>query len=212
MYVARVLGGRTSPVTFAIAIALACASSVLACTRDREDPPNPLAGGDGGAYPVTIHATPKLVSIPVKGADGGVERIACASCHTLKSPKALPTASTELREFHQGLAFQHGELSCAHCHVDGARSHDTVHLANGEKIPMVEAMRLCAQCHGPQFRDYSRGSHGGMEGAWSPALGPRTRNHCVDCHDPHTPRFQGGKPVLPPRDRGTVTSLGASHG
>jgi len=141
-----------------------------------------------------------------------VERVACTACHTLKPVKPLPESTGALKDFHQGLIFKHGELSCAHCHVEGARSHDTLHFANGETIPMVSAQRLCQQCHGPQFRDYSRGSHGGMQGAWSPSMGPRTRNDCVDCHDPHSPSFQGGTPVLPPRDRGTTSSLGGSHG
>lgn len=210
MYSAGVIGAHAR----SMVLMLLLAASELACRKDREDPPNPLPSGDAGEHPTTIHATQKLVSIPVRGPDGGVERVACAACHTLRTPRAeVPRAPADLRQFHQGLTFQHGDLSCAHCHVEGARSHDTLHLATAEKIPMVEAMRLCAQCHGPQFRDYTRGSHGGMEGSWSTALGPRTRNHCVDCHDPHAPRFQGGMPVLPPRDRGTVTSLGGGpHG
>jgi formate-dependent nitrite reductase cytochrome c552 subunit len=65
----------------------------------------------------------------------------------------------------------------------------------------VEAMRLCAQCHGPQYRDYKRGSHGGMTGHWDLSRGERTRNNCVDCHDPHAPAYPGTTPVLPPRDR-----------
>jgi formate-dependent nitrite reductase cytochrome c552 subunit len=66
---------------------------------------------------------------------------------------------------------------------------------------MRDAMQLCAQCHGPQFRDYTHGSHGGMQGHWDLSRGPRLRNHCVDCHDPHTPQFQPSNPVLPPADR-----------
>jgi hypothetical protein len=194
-----------------ITAALVTMSIGLACSRDRVDPPRPLP--DAGAFTTTIHASPKLVSVEVRSADGGGERIACAACHTIKPQKPLPRSASELRDFHKGLAFSHGDVSCAHCHVEGARSHDTLHLASGEPIPMVDALRLCAQCHGPQYRDYQHGAHGGMQGAISPDLGSRTRNHCVDCHDPHTPKYQGGRPVLPPRDRGTVRSLlGGGHG
>ena len=196
-----------SSICFAVTALVTIASG---CRPDRADPPNPLPDA-GELSPTTIHASPKLVSVPIANPDGGIERVACASCHTIKPVKALPTSAADLKDFHQGLAFRHGELACAHCHVEGARSHDTLHLANGETLPMTDAIRLCAQCHGPQFRDYSHGSHGGMQGAWSAALGPRTRNHCVDCHDPHAPQFQGGLPVLPPRDRGTLKSLGGSH-
>lgn len=203
-----VLRPRPGPSIYCIVTSLAMVA--CGCHRDRADPPNPLP--EAGAFATTIHASPKLVSIPIEGLDGGAERVACASCHTIKPMKALPSSVADLRDFHEGLVLRHGDLSCAHCHVEGERSHDTLHLANGETFPMTDAIRLCAQCHGPQFRDYSRGAHGGMQGAWSPALGPRTRNHCVDCHDPHAPQFQGGLPVLPPRDRGTLKSLGGSHG
>ena len=66
---------------------------------------------------------------------------------------------------------------------------------------MREAMQLCAQCHGPQTRDYRRGSHGGMQGYWDLSRGDRVRNHCVDCHDPHAPAFPRFTPLPPPRDR-----------
>lgn len=60
---------------------------------------------------------------------------------------------------------------------------------------------LCGQCHGPQLRDYRRAAHGGATGYWDLSRGPRTRNLCITCHDPHTPAYVGGLPVLPPRDR-----------
>lgn len=185
--------------------------AVVGCSRgDRVDPPHPLPDA-GSAFAVTIHDSAKLRSVPVPNGDGGVDRVACAACHSLKPPKPLPRAMADLRAFHEGLSFKHGDLSCAHCHVEGARSHDTLHLASAEILPMRDAMRLCAQCHGPQFRDYTRGSHGGMQGHFALELGPRVRNHCVDCHDPHAPRFPGFFPVLPPRDRGTVTSFAGGH-
>lgn len=71
---------------------------------------------------------------------------------------------------------------------------------------MQDAMQLCAQCHGPQFRDYQRRSHGGTNGHWDSRRGGSVRNHCLDCHDAHTPRFLPSVPVLVPRDRGTVAS------
>ena len=50
-------------------------------------------------------------------------------------------------------------------------------------------MTLCAQCHGPQFRDYQHGAHGGMTGYWDLTKGGRMRNNCIDCHDPHAPKY-----------------------
>ena len=38
-----------------------------------------------------------------------------------------------------------------------------------------------------------------MTGHWDLSRGGRTRNHCVSCHDPHAPRYQGGLPSMAPR-------------
>ncbi|MFO0675324.1 MAG: hypothetical protein U0169_02240 [Polyangiaceae bacterium] len=186
------------------------AGGLVACGHDRPDGPRELH--DAGAGPTVVHASPKLTSIEVPNSDGGQERVACATCHTLKRVVRLPTSMGDLRDFHQGIRFSHGDLSCAHCHVAGERSHDSVHLANGDLIPMTEALRLCGQCHGRQRRDYAHGAHGGMQGAFAIGLGHRLQNHCVDCHDPHAPRLPAYQPVLPPRDRGTLDSLAGQGG
>jgi hypothetical protein len=62
-------------------------------------------------------------------------------------------------------------------------------------------MRLCAQCHGPQYRDYQNGAHGGMTGNWDLSKGGRVRNNCIDCHDPHAPRYPTVTPSRGPNDR-----------
>jgi hypothetical protein len=105
----------------------------------------------------------------------------------------------ELDQFHQGLALQHGTLRCAACHTEGAPTR--LHLADGRNLERSQAMELCRQCHGPQYRDYEHGAHGGMAGHWDLSRGPRTRNHCIDCHDPHAPQIREVIPAPPPRDR-----------
>ena len=72
-------------------------------------------------------------------------------------------------------------------------------------------MRLCAQCHGPQFRDYGKGAHGGMEGHWDLSRGGRTRNHCVDCHDPHVPAIRQVQPAGRARDRRPLQRQEEAH-
>ena len=111
----------------------------------------------------------------------------------------VPNSPADLDEFHTGLSFDHGQLRCASCHAEG--QPPTLHLATGEPVEIRESLQLCAQCHGPQWRDYQHGAHGGMGGHWDLSQGGRERNHCVDCHDPHAPAYVGGFPVLPPRDR-----------
>ncbi len=161
----------------------------------------PTPSFSGPRHPTEIHIPPKLTSIDTGKVDalGKPIRAECVACHTARRPERLPSSTADLREFHQGMSFQHGGLSCGSCHVVGAQ--DVLRRADGVLLPMRDAMQLCAQCHGPQFRDYTHGSHGGMQGHWDLARGPRVRNHCVDCHDPHTPQFQPSIPVLPPADR-----------
>lgn len=152
-------------------------------------------------FPIHISQPAKLSSIEVAAAAGDTQslRVTCISCHSMHESGALPRSADALEQFHRGLTVVHGELTCGSCHEPG--HHDRLRLADGTSIPMQEAMRLCAQCHGPQHRDYRQGSHGGMHGHWDRSRGPRVRNHCVDCHDPHAPAFVGGQPVFPPRDR-----------
>lgn len=122
--------------------------------------------------------------------------VACSTCHTTTKPNLETHSSEELNEFHQGMKFVHGGVSCLSCHNE--KNYDALHLANGTSLTYENVMNLCAQCHGPQFRDYRNGSHGGMNGYWDLKAGGRTRNNCVDCHDPHAPRYQSVMPVFKP--------------
>ncbi|HEY6556572.1 MAG TPA: multiheme c-type cytochrome [Polyangiaceae bacterium] len=173
--------------------------ATLGCQRDL---PQTFAAPPGDEkHPTVIHAPGQLTSIETGEMDGlgRPVRVSCASCHSLRDAGPLPSSTQELDEFHVGLTFRHGSLVCASCHVQGR--HDALHLADGELIPIQEALKLCTQCHGSQYRDYQRGAHGGMMGYWDTSRGQRYRNHCVDCHDPHSPKYEGTRPVAKPRDR-----------
>lgn len=128
---------------------------------------------------------------------GVVAEVACATCHTTRTPD-VTTRSGELDEFHQGLVVEHGNLSCLSCH--NSENYDTLKLADGTALGFEQTMQLCAQCHGPQSRDYARGSHGGMTGYWDLSRGPRQRNACTVCHDAHAPAYPELLPVFPPKD------------
>jgi formate-dependent nitrite reductase cytochrome c552 subunit len=162
---------------------------------------------------VDIHVPAKLSSIETEELDsmGRPVRVACATCHSLRETAVVPASPAELDEFHQGLTFSHGELACASCHAAEPRRAPQLRLADGRQLPTTEAMQLCAQCHGPQHRDYKSGSHGGMNGAWDLSRGGRVRNHCVDCHDPHTPAIPAVLPEPRARDRVFRASEG-DHG
>jgi formate-dependent nitrite reductase cytochrome c552 subunit len=136
----------------------------------------------------------------------------CVACHTTTKPNLESRRTEDLDQFHQGLKYNHGNLTCLSCH--NSTDYDTLRLADTRAVEFSDSMTLCSQCHGPQRRDYDLGLHGGMNGHWDLARGGRTRNTCVDCHDPHTPAFPLVLPVLPPRDRVSVQkqiSPDASH-
>lgn len=183
--------------------------AMAGCHSDQPPRQRPAPGPVTGA--VEIHVPARLTGIATALVDslGRPLRVACVTCHSQRTPDALPTSTAALDEFHQGLAFQHGTLRCASCHVLGNQS--TLHLADGTEVAFSDAIQLCRQCHGPQARDYDHGAHGGMTGHWDRSAGDRLRNHCVDCHDAHVPQFQPSRPVLPPRDRGLTQRKPGAH-
>lgn len=132
--------------------------------------------------------------------------VACGTCHAVRQPNPANRASTDLDQFHQGLQIAHGGNTCLSCHNPG--DYDSLKLADGRKVAFPDAIELCSQCHGPQRRDYDQGAHGGMNGHWDLKRGGRVRNTCIDCHDPHVPKFQAMHPMPPPRDR---FQAGAAH-
>ncbi len=134
-------------------------------------------------------------------AEGRPIRVDCMSCHAVRDEYDVPaTDSIEgLENVHAGMFYRHGAMTCRSCH-DPERA-DRLRLADGRTIEMAEALQLCAQCHGPQVRDWQAGSHGGMRGYWDRRRGTATKNHCLDCHDPHDPRFPTWEPLPPTRDR-----------
>ncbi|MFO1529457.1 MAG: cytochrome c3 family protein [Kiritimatiellia bacterium] len=119
----------------------------------------------------------------------------------------LAAAAADLDLFHQGLAIAHGGLTCLSCH--DASNYDQFKLASGLSANH-DTPTLCAQCHGPQMRDYNHGAHGGMSGHWDLSTGGRVRNLQPACHDPHVPKYQGALPAPPPVDRFMQTHSGAA--
>lgn len=163
------------------------------------------AGGTAERHPVRLRqsVTPPRVDTGRKDSQGNAVTVACGTCHATSAPRRESRRAADLDEFHQGLQYAHGDLTCLSCH--DATDYDALRLADGRSLPFAETMALCAQCHGPQYRDYVRGSHGGMTGYWDLTRGPRERNHCVDCHDPHAPAYPEVMPTFPlPPDRGLV--------
>jgi hypothetical protein len=131
---------------------------------------------------------------------GNELRVQCATCHTTMPANGAAKLDTPLTSFHTGLNGAHGKLACVSCH-NPAAGYGSLRLADGKSVPYTEVMSLCAQCHGPQFRDYEHGAHGGMSGHWDLTRGGRERNNCIHCHDPHAPKYPTVAPTSGPNDR-----------
>ena len=195
-----------------LALALLAFALLAACGAEFTDPSREFADPlpDTGPHPVVTHTPRGLGVLDTDRTDihGAPIGIACATCHAPGADRAAMVESLGNPEtMHSTIELKHGELTCGSCHDD---DRSRLRLADGTTFAMDEAMRLCAQCHGPQKRDYAAGAHGGMSGYWDLSQGPRTRNHCLDCHSAHDPAFRGGAPVLPPRDR-FLPPPGAAH-
>jgi hypothetical protein len=156
-------------------------------------------------------AGPPSVAMGLIDSHGQPITAACNTCHATRAPNANLKLGMTLEKFHQGQKGAHDNLTCVSCH-NPQEGYQTLRLADGKALPYSEVMQLCAQCHGPQYRDYSHGGHGGMNGYWDLSRGPRTRNNCIDCHDPHSPKYPIVRPARGPADRSAVNpSEGAGH-
>ncbi|MGB7345550.1 MAG: hypothetical protein WBD20_15155 [Pirellulaceae bacterium] len=153
-------------------------------------------------------AGPPTIQLEQADPQGRKGSIACSTCHSVRDPDYTTKTPADLDQFHQNMQIAHGTLTCYSCHnPDDA---DALRLADSTSVAYPDVMTLCAQCHGPQARDYAHGAHGGMTGYWDLKRGPRTRNNCIDCHDPHVPKFPSMNPTFKPRDR-FLNSDEASH-
>ncbi len=196
------------PVAAASVCAVCVAVGALADGGVSGEGPQPVASVGAGSkaplYPVFIKrpAGTPTVATGLTNFHGKAVRVSCGSCHATTAPNIETRTAAELDQFHQGLKYAHGHLTCLSCH--NAQDYDRLRMADSRPVDFTDSMTLCSQCHGPQRRDYDMGLHGGMNGHWDLAKGGRTRNTCVNCHDPHAPAFPVVMPVLAPRDRVSV--------
>jgi len=131
--------------------------------------------------------------------NGRPVRIACTVCHGQMAAKSPAQRALGPANFHQGVKIFHAGQACEACH--NPPRYDTFRLAHGQAVEYGNVVQLCAQCHGRQWRDYRHGAHGGMTGYWDETAGPRDRNHCLDCHNPHQPTLPRMMPAPRPNYR-----------
>lgn len=184
-----------------LAISLRGQQAAPLLTVAETDSPLLSPASEGFRFATTIRRPDGPPRIELEQADpqGRVGSIACSTCHSVREPNFENRTPADLDQFHQNMPMAHGKLACYACHnPDDA---DALRLADSTRVEYADVMTLCAQCHGPQANDYAHGAHGGMNGYWDLTRGPRTRNNCIDCHDPHVPQFPTMQPTFKPRDR-----------
>lgn len=117
----------------------------------------------------------------------------CSNCH---SGMEVNAKRRELKDEHTDIRLRHAENDrwCLDCH--NPKNRDKLKLANGETIKFTESYLLCGQCHGNIYRDWKVGIHGKRIGSFKG--GKRVYFLCVNCHNPHDPKFKPLKPEPPP--------------
>jgi hypothetical protein len=156
----------------AVALALAGALAAAPVAASPAAAPKPAPKAD--------RAEPLVQAEPPPFSEG---IFPCSACHAdQKNPERRDLA------FHdeQQSVLHHGDRWCLDCHDLDDRDH--LKLASGARVPFTESWRLCGQCHGDKLRDWKVGVHGKRVGRWD---GEKTYFLCVNCHDPHAPRFKG---------------------
>lgn len=196
-----------------LGVVLCGAGAAYVSTRDERRPAEattPRTTEVRHAVEIRKPAGPPVFHTGIKDANGKSKTMTCAECHVTRQPNPENRLGRTMAFFHQDLKGTHGNLSCVACHnpTDG---NATLRLADGTALPYPEVMQLCAQCHGPQYRDYQHGAHGGMTGYWDLSKGGRTRANCIDCHNPHTPKYQPVQPAKGPNDRGSAKAKESGH-
>lgn len=193
------MAGATLIILGGALVSTGCDDLPDTAAETEQTPFQPRADGQGPRYGTTIVSSRELGMLKSRVGEEEFAGVQCSVCHTLPDTKPAAQRPDDLEEFHTGMQFGHGDLTCNSCHHPEDR--DLLRLADGRALEFSETMDLCGQCHGPQMRDYRRGAHGGMKGHWNLDDGPRERNNCVNCHDPHAPAFPSMMPAPPPQDR-----------
>jgi hypothetical protein len=124
----------------------------------------------------------------------------CMECHKLFAARW----HYEDRPFneHKNIKLEHGNNRfCLNCHHPTNRNAFVDY--DGAEIAEADVVKLCAKCHGTIYRDWQAGVHGRANGFWDAKEGDKTKLRCIQCHDPHSPKFKEMKPLpalrYPPR-------------
>lgn len=144
----------------------------------------------------------------------------CYSCHEQGKKQELKyDAKNQLviPDEHSDIVMGHGthgrNNNCFNCHNDTNLLR--LQARDGHDLKFEESTMLCGSCHGPTYRDWEAGLHGRTSGYWDRTRGSFKKQDCVNCHNPHSPKFPGRKPAPAPnhlREKsGGMDSLDSRH-
>ncbi len=169
------------------------------------------AGTNEVLHPVIIRKPSGPPRIELAGNDpqGRVGSVACSTCHATRPANLENQTAATLDEFHQGMTFHHGNITCYACH--NPNDANTLRLADGSAVAYENVMTLCSQCHSKQAESFAHGAHGGMNGYWDLSRGPQMKNNCIDCHDPHMPKYPKMIVGFKPKDRFNESASADHH-
>ena len=120
----------------------------------------------------------------------------CMECHKL-FPARWHYDDWPFNE-HKDIKLDHGNNRfCLNCHHPTNRNAFVDY--DGAEIVQADVVKLCAKCHGTIYRDWQAGVHGRENGFWNASMGDKTKLRCIQCHDPHSPKFKDMKPLAPLR-------------
>jgi hypothetical protein len=139
----------------------------------------------------------------------------CYACHEKGKPPTLRFDTNQnliIPKEHSDIVMHHGSHernnNCFNCHDETNLTQ--LQTRDGHEVTFTHSQLLCGSCHGPTLRDWEAGVHGRTSGFWDRSLGPADRKLCVNCHNPHSPRFPGRQPAPGPHPlRGAVASAPA---
>ena len=137
----------------------------------------------------------------------------CYACHEKGKPPQLrfdPNQNLIVPKEHPDIVMHHGSHernnNCFNCHNENDLT--LLQTRDGHEVNFTNSQLLCGSCHGPTLRDWEAGVHGRTSGYWDRSLGPMDRKICVNCHNPHSPKFPGRKPAPGPHPlRGHVPEV-----